>query len=143
MKLSITLIVLFIATLSLAQRANKKSTNYEKQIIGTWYETDNYGFKTDKRGNTTWGLTEHIDTLCYEFDEETVTITDLKTKERSTFDYSIRNEILTIDEVEFFIAYINDEYQELMLFGGDQNADHYKLNRSIGKKSNDCIESKE
>ena len=143
MKSLITLTILFIATSSFAQRANKKSTNYEKRIIGTWYETDNYGFKTDNRGNTTWGLTEHIDTLSYEFDAETVTITDLKTKESSTFDYAIHDEILIIDEVEFFIAYINDEYQELMLFGGHQNSEHYKLNRSISKKSNDCIESQE
>ena len=53
MKSLITLTILFIATSSFAQRANKKSTNYEKRIIGTWYETDNYGFKTDNRGNTT------------------------------------------------------------------------------------------
>lgn len=138
MKILITLAILCTTSLLFAQKSNKKSTNYEKRIIGTWYETDNYGFKTDNRGNTTWGLTEHIDTLRYDFDEETVTITDLKTNERSVFDYSIRNEILTIDEVEFFIAYINDEYQELMLFSGHQNSDHYKLNRSIDKKSVDC-----
>jgi hypothetical protein len=117
--------------------------SYEKRIIGEWHLTDTYGTISDPNGEDIWGHVSTESHYTYTFDTLGAVIIDfMDDRPSEKFQYKIEGDILYINEVTHYIAYLNDDFNELMLFAGYQNSEHYKFNRSVEMKSPSCVDMK-
>jgi len=116
---------------------------YESRIIGEWHLTDTYGTISDPNGEDIWGHVSTETHYTYTFDTlGVVTIDYMDERPTVTFEYRVEGDMLYINEAEHFIAYLNDDFKELMLFAGYKNSEHYKFNSSPELKSPSYVDMK-
>ncbi len=109
---------------------------YAERILGLWHLTDQYGSIIDADGNESWGFVNSESYYSYEFTSDSLIVMFKNKEDRESYPYKIDHDILTIGEgAQFFIAYINERYNELMLFTGYQNSEHFKFNKNIQIKT--------
>lgn len=151
MKRTTVLLMMLIATVANGQISTYNpetgevilNYSYEKRIIGEWHLTDTYGNITDPNGEDIWGHVSTETHYTYSFDTlGMVTIDYMDERPSERFEYKIEGDILYINEAAHYIAYLNDDFNELMLFAGYQNSEHYKFNRNPEMKSPSYVDMK-
>jgi len=117
-------------------KENITDYKYAERILGLWHLTDQYGSIIDSDGNESWGFVDSESYYSYEFTSDSLIVMFKNKEDSESYPYKIDHDILTIGEgSQFFIAYINERYNELMLFTGYQNSEHFKFNKNIQIKT--------